>query len=64
MKRIRTDRICLLTGYHDLNMMSSVPFYVAVLMVKVSECPYKARVRGLLEKDTVLPHEKASRVFP
>jgi hypothetical protein len=25
MKRIRTDRLCLLTGYHDLNIMSSVP---------------------------------------
>jgi hypothetical protein len=33
-----------------------------LLMLKVSECPYKAYVRGLLEKDTVLPHEKASRV--
>src|SRR5262249_23047517 len=33
-----------------------------VLMVQVSARPYKARVRGLLGKDTVLPHEKASRV--
>src|SRR6267142_4616697 len=35
--------------------------YVVVPMGQVSTCPDKARIRGLLGKDTVLPHEKASR---